>query len=481
MAKSYQEFLSRLDIPVAGGTAPFREVAKDWQWKEADVLSDIVLGAVTDKHCDYRGAFLCKPRGADKTSSLARLMLWAMALKVAPFRAYVAAADRDQASILLDGCRMVLRLNPWLAKRVKVQRYMLVGAGGSRCTIMSSDVASSWGLTPAVLVFDELSVWSQPKHKQFFDSLWSSLTKNPKSACIIATNAGYVNTWQWELWQSLQKEKGWYLSQSLPTETWLSEEDIKRFSVGMSDIERRRVFNNEWVEAQEGSVKLDWLLECRSVPVSTCDSCVAHSIGVDFGKTTSIIVLGVGTDGIVRMEHGIAGINWSVQRCMDTIKSVASRFSNVTVVVDQFQLSLAAEILRREGMDIVDVHITQQWYKQVMGILMELRGRVCTYNCCAVLDDGDNKDFAWELSQFAWYPDKPGVKVEGARDRISSFLLALHGASSKVPLVRTLDVLPSYGSLVSLAERERDADPLKWRGHSLREKSYDRPYHRFGQ
>lgn len=86
-------------------------------------------------------------------------------------------AGSDQAGLIREAVLTLTRLNPWLADIITVQRNRIVvtapghpGEGGF-IEISSSDVGSSYGQTPHLVICDEIrgrrstcvSVWKCPR------------------------------------------------------------------------------------------------------------------------------------------------------------------------------------------------------------------------------------------------------------------------------------------------------------------------------
>jgi len=462
MRESFRKFLNLLAIPVGGGSAKFAEVARPWQWEEADTLSEVLAGALVGAESRWRGAYLCKPRGCDKTSSVARVLLWSLCARVPPFRGYCVAADKDQASLVLDHVSVLLRLNEWLRSLVRVSRSEMSGKYGGRVAVLSTDAASAWGLTPTFVVFDELSVWSTERHKKFFDAVWTSLVKNPRSACVILSNAGYVDTWQWELWCQLRSDPTWFVSNRKYDDVWLSSEDMERIASALSEVERRRLFDNEWVIRLDIS-NLQWVIDGSASVVASCqsDHCVSHVIGVDYGKITALMVVSVRSDGRLVLEHGEAHQGWDVTTVYQRMQSLASLFARSRFVVDQYQLLLCAELLRQQGYIVDTLHPTSGFYKEAFGLLRELAKshRLVVPDCAFIGDEG----LAWELRQVVLSEDG---RIKGPRDRLSALLFALVHARDNFPLPST--VLSTERPSLPLIESRPPSpsrDPLRWRSH----------------
>ena len=84
-ALGYQEFLSQLVIDTVPDPRPFRQIAFDWQWEDAKVLTP-PLEQITGHRPfgSYTGPlnfWFSRARGHNKTSSLAWLLGWAMSFQ----------------------------------------------------------------------------------------------------------------------------------------------------------------------------------------------------------------------------------------------------------------------------------------------------------------------------------------------------------------------------------------------------------------
>ena len=110
-------------------------------------------------------AYLERGRGHCKTTDLAIMAVWALAFSTRPLRGYCYAADKDQANLLRQAMETLVRLNPWLGEILTVEAHRVVntakghpGEGGT-LTIEASDVGSSYGILPDLIIADELVHW----------------------------------------------------------------------------------------------------------------------------------------------------------------------------------------------------------------------------------------------------------------------------------------------------------------------------------
>src|SRR5262249_55188937 len=149
---------------------PYSELAEDWQEQDFAALDPAWLRlSGRDVEVKHQRAYLQRPRGHSKTSDIGLSCLWVLCFSPRPLSGLAAAADRDQAGLLLGCIKRLVDLNEWMRPLIQLTNYRAVNEKtGSSLDVISADVASSWGHKPDYLVLDELPVWSKP-------DLWHSL------------------------------------------------------------------------------------------------------------------------------------------------------------------------------------------------------------------------------------------------------------------------------------------------------------------
>ena len=136
-------------------------------------------------------------RGASKTMDAAVMCLWALAFARRQIRGVAVAVDRDQAALIRQALERLVRMNPWLAKLVKVGQWSVTNVKtGSELTIMASDEASSYGLLIDFAVADEVALWQSDA---MFNSILSSVGKKPNAILVALTNCGWKGSWAWDV------------------------------------------------------------------------------------------------------------------------------------------------------------------------------------------------------------------------------------------------------------------------------------------
>lgn len=195
--------------------------------------------------------YLERPRGHSKTTDLAVTAVWALAFAARPIRGYAYAADKDQAGLLKAAMANILRLNPWLGKVLEVQKSSVhnVKEGhpgyGSELSIEASDVASSWGINPDLIIADELTHWEGDG--SLWHSLVSSAIKRTNCLLCVIANAGFIDSWQWGVRETARTDEDWIFRRLEGTQaSWFTEKRLAATRRMLPPIAFSRLFENLW-------------------------------------------------------------------------------------------------------------------------------------------------------------------------------------------------------------------------------------------
>jgi phage terminase large subunit-like protein len=173
------------------------------------------------------------------------VLLWLLAFSRQKLDMEVGAADRDQAAELKKAAADILRLNDWLAQRIEVQSWtVLCKATGSECNIIATDVAGSHGSRPDVVVMNELSHVTK---EEFSQNLLDNASKKPRGLVIVATNAGFVGSWQ-EVWRTMARQsERWHFHSYCQPAPWLSDAEVEEAARRNSRARQARLYWGQWV------------------------------------------------------------------------------------------------------------------------------------------------------------------------------------------------------------------------------------------
>ena len=357
-AKSATAYLNQLVIDCRPEPRPFREVADPWQWTLANKIVPAIEYAARVQHF-YRGPrsfWLTLPRGHDKTSFIGRLTNWVLAFSKISIECIAAAADRDQANLLLEAMELEARLNPWLQPLLDFKNYQVLGTRKkSRLKILSSDANSSFGQRPDFMVVDELTHW--PK-----EDLWQALItgrekKAETSVMVVITNAGTLGSWQHEALKKCKASSDWFVYEAPgQISSWMTKERIEALKLQIHPMLARRVLDNQWVDPSEGQGYL------TSHEIDECET-EAFTLGltrqlkgkphlsyvaaVDYGPKKDRTVMVVmhqdpftGVNIVDRMDvmQGSSSRRVPIRDVEDWILTITQAFNLQCLVVDPYQM-----------------------------------------------------------------------------------------------------------------------------------------------
>src|SRR5215211_1120609 len=133
-----------------------------------------------------RELLVTMPRGNGKTSLLAALALFKLLSTREP-EIYACAASREQARLLLDIAKKMIRGSADLERRI-TSRYSELRANGGYLKVIASDAPLAHGLTPSFVIVDE-----QHAHKdaELYLAMATSLLKRPDAQMVTISTAGW--------------------------------------------------------------------------------------------------------------------------------------------------------------------------------------------------------------------------------------------------------------------------------------------------
>lgn len=233
------------------------------QWGEAAQPNQLAdAQAVLDpSEGGPRRHWVGRPKGGAKTDDAGGFLLAELVCGLIPpdRPAYAAAADRDQAALILASLRGFVQRSG-LDHVVELQAYRAVHrSSGASIEIMAADTASSYGLRPFRLVIDELCQFNDtPRSKEFFQSLWSGLAKARDSVGLICTTAGTFGHFSYGVYQQALKEpRLWRVSMVHEPAAWIDGDLVAAERRSLTESAYLRLWRNEWAAADEALVSGD--------------------------------------------------------------------------------------------------------------------------------------------------------------------------------------------------------------------------------
>ncbi len=184
LKKFYESFMV---LPKqGGGTEPFKIL--DWWYR--DVLAPLFGWKRKDGRRRFDKGFVFTAKKSAKSTLVSGLPLYMMlADGEDEAEAYVAATDRDQASIIYRKTSRAVKLSPLskVVKRIDSQKRIVHEASSSFFEAISSDADSAEGANPHLLLVDELHAW---RDRQFFNALMYGDIARDQPLFLMITTAG---------------------------------------------------------------------------------------------------------------------------------------------------------------------------------------------------------------------------------------------------------------------------------------------------
>lgn len=184
------EFCESMLVHVKGGPANQPFILSDWQ---KDFVRTIFgWKRVKDEYRRYRAGYLEVPRKNGKSTLAAFLGLYFLGCDGEQgAEIYLAASDRDQASLVYEVMAGMIRKSPYLKKKFRVldsRKRILFPSSNSFISAIAADAASAHGYNSHFICFDELH--AQP-NRELHDVLSTSTGSRDQPFFLSITTAGH--------------------------------------------------------------------------------------------------------------------------------------------------------------------------------------------------------------------------------------------------------------------------------------------------
>ncbi len=250
--------MSALDVLaglVAESGARWGEVATADQWADARA---VLASDGPRRH------WLGRSRGYSKTSDAAGLTLAALLDDLpAGSSGYAAAADRDQARLLVDALRGYVARTPELAGALQVDQWRATAMRrGTTLEALAADGPGNYGLRPAWLILDELAQWAEtPSAKIVYEALTTALPKVAGARMLVMTSAGAPSHWSAKVHtEALGEPLRWRVSDLHGPPPWMDPDEVAGERRRLPASVFARLFSNVWSEPEDRLANEDDLL-----------------------------------------------------------------------------------------------------------------------------------------------------------------------------------------------------------------------------
>jgi hypothetical protein len=384
-----------------------------------------------------RRYFITRTKGGSKDSDLAVEMLFLMAYAQRPVRIQIGAFDSDQADEIRLIVKQILGLdgpvNRLLASRIVVQTDgFLCKKTGVEATCLTSDHLGSHGARPDVLLLNELS---HIRNKEFAETLMDNADKVPSSIVVIATNAGCIDSWQYE-WRRIAVESPrWYFSELNEPAPWVSEADLAESRRRNPPSRFDRLWGGKWVRGSGDALDLQTIEQAVVLdgPAKRCEPDCIMAAGLDIGVRrdhSSICAVGYHrTSERFFLGECLAwtptrGHEVDLQAVENAVVQLHAKFNLRVVGYDPSQAIHMAQRLNRRGVRMQEVPFVGRNLHTMAETLIEL------FNARAI-DLYDDPALIRDLGRLSIAEKPYGFRLEavadasGHADRATALAIAL--------------------------------------------------------
>jgi len=167
-----------------GGRAGEPLLLRDWQKQ----LVGNVFARRPDGRLRHRSSLVLLPRKSGKSALGSGIALYSLMMSGQGAEVYSAASDREQARIVFGAAKAMIESSPELRANTKLFRDAIeVPETGSVYRVLSSDSSRQEGLSPNLVVFDELH--AQP-NRRMYDVLSLAMGARPEAMLLAITTPG---------------------------------------------------------------------------------------------------------------------------------------------------------------------------------------------------------------------------------------------------------------------------------------------------
>lgn len=316
-------FRDEVLIDTDDGPKPYGKVLDPFQ-REDFVPLDLALRRVVGQDVESnQRIYLERPRGHSKTTDIAFCGVFSLFGNRRKAAGAVCAGDSDQATLTLDAISTFLRLRPWLANILEVQKNRVINVKtGSTLTVLSSDAATSYGQLLDFIVCDELTHW---KRRDLWDAMFSTAAKRKHCLLLVISNAGFTDTWQGKLRDQIVDDPDWTFRRlDGPVASWIDAKRLEEQRRLLPAKAFARLWLNQWSDGAGDALDADDFKAAISLsgPLAGPERGWAYIGGLDLGVVRDCSALAILGKHIGYMDrsvrNGVASNPFSPRRTQPT-------------------------------------------------------------------------------------------------------------------------------------------------------------------
>lgn len=316
------------------------------------------------------------PRGNGKTTLLAALAVHHL-LTVPKPAVYVAAASRDQATVLFEAARAFAHALGEEEGGLLI-RHLELRVPGGHLRVLAADAPKLHGLTPTLAICDEMHAFAD---NEVYLALRTAMLKRPGARMVTISTAGSgpdtvlgalraralalphvtrkgavveahgpgLRMLEWAVPEDTEPEHARQAKKANPA-SWITADGLREQRAAIPELAYRRYHCNQWV-GPEGS----WL------PAGAWQACVGTPTfddgediwaGVDVGgerSASAVVYINAAGHVSAGIYHGDQG----VLDCIDHIRELAARYNVREIAYDPWRFGQAGLELERERLPVV--------------------------------------------------------------------------------------------------------------------------------
>ena len=355
-------FFSEAIIPIGGGDAVLSTVWADWQQDAFREMAVCVKAVAVGQKPPHRGLWLERTKGASKDSDVGLALLWLLMFARRPQTIELAADDQEQSLETYKAMRAVARCNPWIEDRLTIQRQRIVcEATASEAVFLTRDATGSHGSRPTVTVCNELS---HCQSEEFISTVADNADKMPGNLFIIATNAGWLGSWQYR-WAETTRPTRHGISRKSTPPPWIDPAKMADAQRRNSPTRYSRLWAGQWVHGGGDAIDPADVAACvkLSGPMEGWQQGYIFAGALDLGIRhdhalgNRRVKPGESRARLAYLQSWKPGASGRVDLEMveaDTLQA-AKRFRVDHVRYDPWQADLMAQRLRKAGVPMAEI------------------------------------------------------------------------------------------------------------------------------
>jgi hypothetical protein len=267
LALDPRTFLLSIHVPTARGPRQFGSIVAEFQRERFAMLLPSLLAVARGERPPVNFFWIEATKGASKDSDLALCLLWLLLVSPRSLRLQIGAYDADQADEIRLIVKQVLRIdqpfNQYIAERIDVRADSIINRESeSVAEILTRDSLGSHGARPDLVLINELSHITD---KEFAETLLDNADKVETAVCVVATNAGLLDTWQKQWRDNALASSRWRCHVYSQPAPWVDigklEESRKR-----NPVRYNRLWRGVWSHEVGDALPLDLIEKAIKLP-----------------------------------------------------------------------------------------------------------------------------------------------------------------------------------------------------------------------